>query len=390
MDRFEYVSATTVAEALAQLGEGREVKAGGIDLLDRMKEGLSSPKRIVNIRTISELDGVEIDASGLTIGAATTLATVAAHKPLRDSYRAIADAARAAATPQIRNVATAGGNLLQRPRCWYFRERDFDCLRKGGQGCFAQDGANRYHAIFGNDLCAMVHPSDLAVPLTAFDAVLDMTSAKGTRKVPISTFYVRPETDPTRETDLHRDELLTAHPRPGTAARHPLRLLQTEGKGERRLAARRRGRCPAAFQRSRPARLDRPRRGGRHSLEIETRRNRADRTRHRRDRGASRRRSGCRGCETARLERIQNRGPRDHHPQNHPGGGIVSEPVCRLLRTKSEQPLPSGDEWLPWTSGESSTATYWCLATMEAAGPDGDFAHPHICALKRACFERKE
>ncbi len=220
MDRFEYVSATTVAEALAQLGEGRQVKAGGIDLLDRMKEGLSSPKRIVNIRTISELDGVEIDASGLTIGPTTTLATVAAHEPLRDSYRAIADAARAAATPQIRNVATAGGNLLQRPRCWYFRERDFDCLRKGGQGCFAQDGANRYHAIFGNDLCAMVHPSDLAVPLTAFDAVLDLTSAKGTRKVPISTFYVGPETDPTRETDLHRDELLTAirvpAPPPGT------------------------------------------------------------------------------------------------------------------------------------------------------------------------------
>lgn len=220
MDRFEYVNATSVAEALAQLGDGREAKAGGVDLLDRMKEGLSSPKRIVNLRTIPGLDGVDIDAAGLRVGPLVTLAALAAHTPLRLHYRAISDAALTAATPQIRNMATAGGNLLQRPRCWYFRNRDVDCLRKGGSSCFAQDGANRYHAIFGNDICAMVCPSALAVPLTAFDAVLDLTSASGVRQVPISAFFVTPETDPTHETDLRPNELLTAirvpAPRPGT------------------------------------------------------------------------------------------------------------------------------------------------------------------------------
>jgi xanthine dehydrogenase YagS FAD-binding subunit len=107
-------------------------------------------------------------------------------------------------------MATAGGNLLQRPRCWYFRNGDVKCLRKGGDGCYAQNGVNRYHALFGNDICAMVHPSALAVPLTAFEAMLDLTSSKGTRQVPISRFYLTPDTDPTREADIRPDEILTA------------------------------------------------------------------------------------------------------------------------------------------------------------------------------------
>jgi xanthine dehydrogenase YagS FAD-binding subunit len=220
MDRFEYVNATSVAEALAQIGEGRILKAGGIDLLDRMKEGLSSPKRIVNLRTIGALEGITIGDAGVTIGPLTTLAAVASHKDLRNRYGAIADAALMAATPQIRNMATAGGNLLQRPRCWYFRNGDTNCLRKGGDGCLAQSGANRYHAIFGNDVCGMVHPSALAVPLTAFDAVVELTSAKATRKTPVATFYLTPDVDPTREADLKPDEILTAirvpQLRPGT------------------------------------------------------------------------------------------------------------------------------------------------------------------------------
>ena len=210
MDRFEYVNATSVAEALSQLGEGRAFKAGGIDLLDRMKEGLSAPKRIVNLRTIAALDGIAIGEDGADIGPLTTLAAVASHDELRKRYAAVADAALMAATPQIRNMATAGGNLLQRPRCWYFRNGDTNCLRKGGDGCFAQTGANRYHAIFGNDICAMVHPSALAVPLTAFDAVVELTGAKAKRKTPISAFYLAPDVDPTREAELRPDEILTA------------------------------------------------------------------------------------------------------------------------------------------------------------------------------------
>ncbi len=207
--RFEWSDARSLDDALSQLHGKALVKAGGVDLMDRLKEGLDSPTRLVNIRTIPGLDYVREDAGGLRIGPMTTLATIAEHPVVRKNYNVLADACLRAATPQIRNMATVGGNLLQRPRCWYFRSDQFHCLRKGGDRCFAQDGENESHAIFDNSVCAIVHPSAAACALTALGAKLEIRGKKGTREAPFEGFFVRPGQDVTREHSLAEDELLT-------------------------------------------------------------------------------------------------------------------------------------------------------------------------------------
>jgi xanthine dehydrogenase YagS FAD-binding subunit len=210
ISRFEWTNAKSVNDALAQ-SEGKAVlKAGGIDLIDRLKEGIDSPSRLVNIRTIPGLDRISADANGLRVGPLVTLAQLDADKNVRANYTALADAAGHAATPQIRNMATAGGNLLQRPRCWYFRNEQFHCFKKGGNKCFAQEGENEYHAIFDNRLCAIVHPSAVGVALTALGAKLELTSKSGKREVAMEEFWVRPEQDMNRENSLAPGEMITA------------------------------------------------------------------------------------------------------------------------------------------------------------------------------------
>jgi xanthine dehydrogenase YagS FAD-binding subunit len=216
MNRFSFVDCTSVEDALGHLGAGTEVKAGGIDILDRLKEGLDQPEKIVNIRNVRGLSGIEI-SNGLRIGPLVTLAEVSEHEAVKRDYTALSHAASHAATPQIRNVATIGGNLLQRPRCWYFRHAEFPCRRKGGEICFAQDGENQYHAIFDNHTCAIVAPSTLAVPLIALRAQLELTSKDGKRTVPLEKFYLTPEQNVTREHSLRPAELLTAILIPATS-----------------------------------------------------------------------------------------------------------------------------------------------------------------------------
>ena len=219
MNRFEWTNATTVAGVIAQLGEKAVIKAGGVDQMDLLKENLATPARLVNLRTVPGLDGItEREGSGLRIGPMMTLARVAADPLVRRRYRALADAAGHAATPQIRNMATLGGNLLQRPRCWYFRSESFQCLKKGGTQCFAQDGENAYHAIFGNQRCAIVHPSATAVALVALGATLELTSAAGARAVLLESFFVTPEVDILRENTLAPGEMITAIDVPAPAA----------------------------------------------------------------------------------------------------------------------------------------------------------------------------
>jgi xanthine dehydrogenase YagS FAD-binding subunit len=210
MNRFEWTSAATVEDALAQLDAAAVVKAGGIDLLDRMKEGIEQPRRVVSIGAIPGLDAVSVDAHGLKIGSLATLAAVGESTDIRKHWPALAGAASAAATPQIRNMATIGGNLLQRPRCWYFRSRDFHCLKKGGAECFAQNGENQFHAVFDNRVCAIVHPSALAVPLLAYGAEIEIAGPQGRRRVPIESFFVHPSDDITREHSLGSKDLLVA------------------------------------------------------------------------------------------------------------------------------------------------------------------------------------
>ncbi|HEX8176374.1 MAG TPA: FAD binding domain-containing protein [Pyrinomonadaceae bacterium] len=209
MNRFEWTDAATVKEAVAQLNGRAVVKAGGVDLLDRLKEGLEAPERLVNIRNIRGLDRIEENRNGLSIGPLVTLTRLSEDRLLLERYRALALAAGRAATPQIRNMATVGGNLLQRPRCWYFRQEEFHCGRKGGERCFALDGENQYHAIFDNQLCAIVHPSALAVPLMALGARVVLTSSKGTREVELERFFLTPEQNILRENVIAPDELIT-------------------------------------------------------------------------------------------------------------------------------------------------------------------------------------
>lgn len=209
MIRFAWSEARSVQEAVAQAGEGVLFKAGGVDVIDRLKEGLDQPRQLVNIRNIKELSRLSSDMTGLRIGPLVTLAQLDAEPSIRGRYTALADAAGHAATPQIRNMATIGGNLLQRPRCWYFRNSAFACLKKGGDKCYAQNGENEYHAIFGNSVCAIVHPSATASALIALDASVELVSAKGKRLVKLEEFLVPPEKELLRENTLQPGELLT-------------------------------------------------------------------------------------------------------------------------------------------------------------------------------------
>jgi xanthine dehydrogenase YagS FAD-binding subunit len=221
MNRFTFVDCATVDQALSQMKGDAVVKAGGIDLLDLMKDGIVSPPKLVSILNVRSLHSIGSTDRGLELGPLTTLSEIAEHPEIQQRYAALSDAAGHAATPQVRNMATLGGNLMQRPRCWYFRSADFDCRKKGtSDECHALQGENQYHAIVNNKSCAMVHPSSTAVPLLAMDAEVELTSKAGKRTVAMRDFYVAPEVDLQRETAVKPGELITAirvpSPAPGT------------------------------------------------------------------------------------------------------------------------------------------------------------------------------
>jgi len=211
MKPFALVHPRSLSEAArASVPADAELKAGGVDLLDRMKEGLDSPKTVVSLSRVPGLDGIDAGPPA-TIGALATLAKLAAHPGLLKHYPALAEAAAGAATPQIRNMATLGGNLCQRPRCWYYRLEEFDCRKKGGSDCFALEGENRFHAIFDTDLlCCCVHPSATGTALVAYGATLDVVSPNGRRSLPIEQFFYRPTDDATRENNLKPGEVIAA------------------------------------------------------------------------------------------------------------------------------------------------------------------------------------
>jgi xanthine dehydrogenase YagS FAD-binding subunit len=216
MQSFEWVDVTTIDQAAALLADSSEArpvvaKAGGIDLLDLMKEGIVRPSRVVNLRTIAGLDELTLEASGdLRIGALVTLTRLAGAREVRDRYPALAEAARHAATPQVRNAATIGGNLLQRPRCWYYRSAHYH--RDGGNAAAAAIiGENQYHAIFDNAASAMVQASTPATALTAFRASVELSRGQGrSRTVPISAFLLPPHVRRQHDAAIEPGEVLTA------------------------------------------------------------------------------------------------------------------------------------------------------------------------------------
>ncbi len=212
MNRFELARATSVAEArqLADEKPGSVLKAGGIDLLDHLKEHLVEPPRVVDLKRIPGLDAIHAAPDGsLRIGALATLAKVSAHAGVHGTHPALARACGEAASPQVRNVATIGGNVLQRPRCWYYRLESYKCIKKGGEVCYAIAGENRYHVLFGGGPSYPPHPSNAAVPLVAYGASFVLDGPKGARTVPAAEFFVLPAKDPTRENVLAAGEILT-------------------------------------------------------------------------------------------------------------------------------------------------------------------------------------
>jgi xanthine dehydrogenase YagS FAD-binding subunit len=219
MNRFSYAAALTVDEALEVLGADCRPIAGGVDLLDRLKEGLLAPERLVSLKRIAGLAQVTADDDGLDVGALVSLAALEAHAALAGpQWACLRQALAETASPQIRNMATLGGNLLQRPRCWYLRNKLTHCLRKGGASCFAFRGENERHAILGGGPCYIVHPSDPAVALLALDASVKISGPAGVRSVPLGELYLLPRQDAQHEAALDADELLIEINVPAPAA----------------------------------------------------------------------------------------------------------------------------------------------------------------------------
>jgi xanthine dehydrogenase YagS FAD-binding subunit len=202
----DWNDAVLALEAARKAKVPAEAKGGGIDVVDRLKERTAAPDRVVDLRRLAEHRTIRRDGARVAIGALVTLREVA--EGLRADFPALADACAGAATPQIRNTATLAGNLCQRPRCWYFRSADFQCLKKGGGECFARTGENTYHAVFGNATCAIVHPSAAGVALMAYGATVETISPAGPRSIPIASFFVRPEEDIASENALKPSELI--------------------------------------------------------------------------------------------------------------------------------------------------------------------------------------
>jgi xanthine dehydrogenase YagS FAD-binding subunit len=208
---FSYAKPRALGEALKLLKNGTVAIAGGTDLIGLIRNGLATPNALVDLTGIEGLRGwTREQGKGLQIGALTALSDLETSPQLRKLAPMIVESLRDAATPQLRNMGTVGGNLLQRNRCWYFRDEAVPCWLKGGTRCFAAEGENRYHAILGAAECVMVAPSDLAPALIALDAEIELASSLGRRTVPLRSFFVTPSGRQRKEHAIRRGELITS------------------------------------------------------------------------------------------------------------------------------------------------------------------------------------
>jgi xanthine dehydrogenase YagS FAD-binding subunit len=218
MQNFEYANPSSVQEAVgllsAKWGQA-DVLAGGTDLISLMKDYLHTPKRVVNIKNIKELEGIQKTADGLRIGALVTMDELAKNADVHTDYKSLADAAAGIPSPQIRHMGTVGGDLCQRPRCWYYRQGMGLLAMKDGNSLIP-DGENKYHAIFGEGPAYFVSPSSLAPALVALDARVKLVSPKGAREVPVAKFFIAPKDEESREIVLLPNEILTEIIVPGS------------------------------------------------------------------------------------------------------------------------------------------------------------------------------
>lgn len=226
MNKFSWYEAKSIEDALQQVNStvsnelvkpGKEAaifKSGGVEVMDWMKEGLLNPKMIINIRNIPDMDVISFNPiDGIKIGANATLADIGEDEYIKEHYAALHEAIHHAATPQLRNMSTLGGNITQRNRCWYYRSSDHPCFRKGGDRCYARrpdSGQNENHAILDNGSCVSVHASSIATALMAYDAKVHITDSEGNKKVvAIDEFFVRASVDPHNENILKPKEIIT-------------------------------------------------------------------------------------------------------------------------------------------------------------------------------------
>ena len=211
MDSFEYASPATLKEALAMLGTKwgqADVLAGGTDLVSCMKDGLHEPRRVVSLKDVPELKGIRTSPAGLHIGALATMDELARSPAVRASYKSLSDAAAGIPSPQIRHMGTAGGDLCQRPRCWYYRQ-GFGLLAMKNGKSLVPDGENKYHAIFGDGPAYFVSASSLGPALVSLGAKVKLVSPKGPRELPVAQFFVVPKDEDSREVALEPNEILT-------------------------------------------------------------------------------------------------------------------------------------------------------------------------------------
>ncbi|MEV7234752.1 xanthine dehydrogenase family protein subunit M [Streptomyces sp. NPDC051020] len=221
MKEFTYQRPAHVRDALTLVADdGARFLGGGTNLVDLMKEGIETPTRLVDVRRLP-LDGIrETSGGGLTIGATTTNSDLAAHPEVRRRYPALSQAVLAGASGQLRNMATVGGNLLQRTRCGYFADLSQPCNKRSpGSGCAAITGEHHNHAVLDwSEHCVATHPSDMTVALAAFDARVHYETLDGTHEIPLSEFYLPVGVSPQRETALPHGALITAITLPAGAA----------------------------------------------------------------------------------------------------------------------------------------------------------------------------
>jgi xanthine dehydrogenase YagS FAD-binding subunit len=215
MKAFTLQNPRTLEAAVALLSDEQHGRArplsGGQDLLTELKERLDGPERLVNLKSVPGLDGLTVEDERIEIGALVTLARLERDERLRARWRGLAEAAASIASPQIRSCATVGGNLCQRPRCWYFRLADAPCLKKGGGECYAHSRFNKYNAILGGGPSWIVHPSDLAPALVALDAEVELRSQAGARRLALERFFLLPRDGGIlKETALQPGEIVTA------------------------------------------------------------------------------------------------------------------------------------------------------------------------------------
>lgn len=207
----EYNKASNLQDAISALKEKNTwIHAGGTDLLCCLRDNVFEADRVVSLSNLKDLKKIQtLSNGGLRIGPLVTITEIEEHPGIAQNYTALHQGAFEVASPQIRNQGTLGGNLCQKPRCWYYRG-EFHCIRKGGEECFAVEGENQFHCILGGNQCYIVHPSDTAPTLIALEAAIEISGPKGKRKIPLEKFYVLPEDDPQRETYLDRGEIVTA------------------------------------------------------------------------------------------------------------------------------------------------------------------------------------